>query len=212
MRQKLLILATIVTSITGLVIYAWIPAGPVEPTEVAVTTLIDDGREIASFASYANLRLRDPEVVDRSIEQIRRGWHPGGMAMLIEAWQFQRSIPESAKILGLLQDMSGQTQDGTFASWQKCRPAFGRSYLAAAQGFWHFQELTVGTAMLRSAWPSHQDASLCGFARWNDQPLPDRVSVDSHKTRTTRSHGHHRSALSPQLRLVRQGLPVSTRR
>ena len=118
MRQKLLVLATVVTAVIALVVYSWIPAKPTKATAIAVTTLVDDGREITSYASYANLRLSDPDIIDRSIQEIRDGWHPGGIAMLIEAWHFQRSIPAGAKILTLLHEKSEQTH-GSIRSWRK---------------------------------------------------------------------------------------------
>lgn len=119
MKQRLIILTTIFVAAVTFVVCSWSDQAPAGSKPATAFAQEDEGRQIASFASYANLRFGTPQITTRSMKEIRNGWHPGGFAMLVEVWQFQPSVHAASKVLGLLQERSGEKLDGVRKSWQK---------------------------------------------------------------------------------------------
>ena len=117
MKKRRLLASTLIICAAAYAAWFFLPSDS-EPRAEPVTMLVVDDREITSYGSYANLRMPSPEILRESFDQIRNGWHPGGVAMLLEAWHVQRSPFLGVQIRVLLEEKTGQ-QLNEMQSWQQ---------------------------------------------------------------------------------------------
>lgn len=68
---------------------------------------------------YVNLLSRSTEVVDRSLTEIDKAWHPGSTAMLVEVSRFVRSPGTVAKVFAVLELKTGQKFGPDLDAWHQ---------------------------------------------------------------------------------------------
>ena len=101
-----------------------------EPTKDAVVvsspmeTPVDSDKEslprdVVSFQHVLNLTSESMATVNRSIDEIERGWHPGTAVMLVEVARFARSRRAFTETLAVLKRKTDQEFGQDFDSWYR---------------------------------------------------------------------------------------------
>lgn len=87
-----------------------------EATTSLAGTNVPAAQGIVEYQHCLNLLSGSQNVVDRSLEEIERGWHPGAAVMLVEVAMFAQTRNASAQAIALLERKSGQ-QFAAFDAW-----------------------------------------------------------------------------------------------
>jgi hypothetical protein len=75
--------------------------------------------KITGFRSYVNLTSRSPDAVRNALREIKNDWHPGGVAMMVDAARFSRSRDTFVDIVRFLQARTEQRHGSDLNEWYK---------------------------------------------------------------------------------------------